>query len=141
MRSAKKGFTLIELLIVVVIVGILALAAIPLITANTRDARRSEGEQMLGSVKNQGKVAYAKLGTNKPSSIVGQLGTTPPTGWNVELTQLTGKYYVVNPTATLNLPAVTITATPTGTSGNANDGTAQGVFNFDNPGADAITFS
>ena len=62
MRNNRKGFTLIELLIVVVIVGILALAAIPLITSNTRDARRAEGEQLLGSARDSARVEYAKSG-------------------------------------------------------------------------------
>jgi prepilin-type N-terminal cleavage/methylation domain-containing protein len=131
----KKGFTLIELLIVVVIVGILALAAIPLITANTRDARRSEGEQMLGSVKNQGKVAYAKHGTATILTLVGDI--TDNTGWGCTATQLVGKYYTVVDPATGTMPtAVVVTAT----ANNGTDGTATGTFNFDAPGADTISF-
>lgn len=62
MRNNRKGFTLIELLIVVVIVGILALAAIPLITSNTRDARRAEGTQLLGAARDYCRVEYSKTG-------------------------------------------------------------------------------
>ena len=47
----NKGFTLIELLIVVVIVGILALAAIPLIASNTEEARSSEARAALGAMR------------------------------------------------------------------------------------------
>jgi prepilin-type N-terminal cleavage/methylation domain-containing protein len=70
MRNSKKGFTLIELLIVVVIVGILALAAIPLITSNTRDARRAEGEQQLGAARNFIRVEFSRAGgwTTGPGS-------------------------------------------------------------------------
>ncbi len=60
--NSRKGFTLIELLIVVVIVGILALAAIPLITENTRDARRAETESAAGSIKTQLRAVFAKSG-------------------------------------------------------------------------------
>jgi prepilin-type N-terminal cleavage/methylation domain-containing protein len=137
MRSAKKGFTLIELLIVVVIVGILALAAIPLITANTRDARRSEGEQMLGSMKNQVKVAYAKLGTAVPATLVGSL--SDGTGCNVTTAQLTGKYFTIPDSTGFASPVSTMTCTPL--AGNANDGTGTGVFNMDNPSADNITWA
>lgn len=88
MRNTKKGFTLIELLIVVVIVGILALAAIPLITANTRDARRAEGEQMCGSLKNQARVAFAKAGT-----VTTLTGAIDAGGSNVDSAELVGKYF------------------------------------------------
>jgi prepilin-type N-terminal cleavage/methylation domain-containing protein len=130
----KRGFTLIELLIVVVIVGILALAAIPLITANTRDARRSEGEQMLGSVKNQGKIAYAKHGTATIMTLVGDI--TDNTGWGCTALQLVGKYYTVVDPATGPAPTVVVTAT----ANNGTDGTATGTFNFDSPGGDTISF-
>lgn len=63
MPQKRKGFTLIELLIVVVIVGILALAAIPLITSNTRDARRAEGTQLMQSARDWCRTTYAKKGT------------------------------------------------------------------------------
>jgi prepilin-type N-terminal cleavage/methylation domain-containing protein len=140
MRNKRKGFTLIELLIVVVIVGILALAAIPLITANTRDARRSEGEQMLGSMKNQVKVAYAKLGaTGMPGQLSGNI-TDPTPGCNVTVAQLSGKYFDITDTFVWAAPTATITAMP-GTNGNSSDGNGVGAFNMDNPSADTITWS
>ena len=73
MKQNRKGFTLIELLIVVVIVGILALAAIPLITSNTRDARRAEGEQLLGSARDFCRVEYSK--TSTPPTSLAAAGT------------------------------------------------------------------
>lgn len=86
-KKMKKGFTLIELLIVVVIVGILALAAIPLITSNTRDARRAEGEQLMGSARDFSRVEYSKAGV-APANLAGA-------GTNA----FKGKYYTVDQTA------------------------------------------
>jgi len=57
---ARKGFTLIELLIVVVIVGILALAAIPLIQGNIDEARSSEARAALGAMKDRARVVYQR---------------------------------------------------------------------------------
>ena len=95
-RSRRSsGFTLIELLIVVVIVGILALAAIPLITNNARDARRAEGEQMMGSMKSQVRTTYARTGNS--GNITQLSGPVFPTGTgcNVTPTELNGKYFTM----------------------------------------------
>lgn len=116
MRNTKKGFTLIELLIVVVIVGILALAAIPLITANTRDARRAEGEQQLGSMKGQARVAFAKTGA-VPSTLT---DTYENGGCNVDAAELTGKYFAVDDSVGGTAGAATLT-TITGPSGVTSD--------------------
>ncbi len=85
MRSNKKGFTLIELLIVVVIVGILALAAIPLITSNTEEARMAEGRSMLGGMRNQARAGYSRTG-----SIPADLAAC-----GVTANQLIGEFYTV----------------------------------------------
>lgn len=87
MKQNRKGFTLIELLIVVVIVGILALAAIPLITSNTRDARRAEGEQLLGSARDFCRVEYSKTST-VPANLNGAGAGA-----------FTGKYYAIDQSA------------------------------------------
>lgn len=123
MKKQKKGFTLIELLIVVVIVGILALAAIPLITANTRDARRSEGEQQLGSMKNQARVAFAKTG-NVPGTLSGSIDKG---GSGVAAAELVGKYFQVADKVTGPSTAVIMTASPAPT-GTLTDGTCTLTF-------------
>lgn len=61
----KRGFpawaiVLIVCAVALPIVGILGLAAIPLITSNTSDARRAEGEQMMGSARNMARVQFSK---------------------------------------------------------------------------------
>jgi len=52
-RGNKKraGFTLIELMIVVIVVGILAAAAIPIYSRVMDRARASEGKALLGTVR------------------------------------------------------------------------------------------
>jgi prepilin-type N-terminal cleavage/methylation domain-containing protein len=78
----KKGFTLIELLIVVVIVGILALAAIPLIASNTEEARSSEARAALGAMKDRARVVYQRT----PGAVTkAQLG--------LGSTELNGSYF------------------------------------------------
>lgn len=131
MKNAKKGFTLIELLIVVVIVGILALAAIPLITSNTRDARRAEGEQMLGSMKGQVRVAYAKLGAASMTTLTGAIGTG---GCGVSATELTGKYFsvdnVVTPVGTTGFTLSTNTTSDGECTLTTNWGGGDGTFSW-----------
>jgi len=56
----KKGFTLIELMTVVIIVGILASAAVPIYKGQIRRAIASEGEALLGSVRTAELVYYSE---------------------------------------------------------------------------------
>ncbi len=91
----NKGFTLIELLIVVVIVGILALAAIPLIASNTEEARSSEARAALGAMKDRARVVYQRTPTATINKASLGLGST----------ELNGSYfndgnYTVTATAT-----------------------------------------
>ncbi|MBX3459278.1 MAG: hypothetical protein KF696_04810 [Planctomycetes bacterium] len=95
MPPPKKGMPgwAIALIVVAVflflVIPVMALAAIPLITTNTAEARESEGEQILGSFKNQCRIAFAKTG-QAPRKLTGPIdsggtGASPP--------ELEGKYY------------------------------------------------
>jgi len=48
--KSRKGFTLIELMVVVLIVGILAAIAIPILRGRIDAAKWSEGKAMMGSI-------------------------------------------------------------------------------------------
>ena len=77
-RSTRGGFTLIEILIVVIILGILAAIVIPQFSSASSDARKSNVQSTVQTLRSQ--VALYKL----------QHGDVLPnlvTGW----TQLTGK--------------------------------------------------
>lgn len=56
--------------------------------AGARDAKRAEGEQLLGSMKNQARVAYAKTGS-APSTFT---GGNNDGGCNVDARELAGMY-------------------------------------------------
>jgi prepilin-type N-terminal cleavage/methylation domain-containing protein len=59
-RMRKGGFTLIELMTVVIIVGILAIVAIPLYRGQILRAKVSEGKALMGSVRTGQLVYFAE---------------------------------------------------------------------------------
>jgi type IV pilus assembly protein PilA len=67
MKRRKKGFTLIELIIVVVIIGILALIAIPKYYASVNKAKRSQIYANLESIK-QALLGYYAINGAYPTS-------------------------------------------------------------------------
>ena len=86
-KRDRSGFTLIELMVVILIFGILAAVAIPLMRGRIDSAKWSEGKAMMGTVA----TALRAYGAEK-----GDAGSWPPT-----LTQLgfvagdlTGKFFV-----------------------------------------------
>jgi len=87
MLARRKGFTLVEILIVVIIVGILALAAIPVIAGHTRDARRSEAAQLLGAARDYCRAEYSK--TNSEANVLTSFSAQQSGG------AFSGQYYNV----------------------------------------------
>ena len=117
-KRERKGFTLIELMVVILIVGILAAVAIPLMRGRIDSAKWSEGKAMMGTIA----TALRAYGAEK-----GDAGTWPPTVTQLGFVagDLTGTYFVdldfswgdaaysslVTPSLTF-----TITCTPTTTT-------------------------
>ncbi|MBX3474457.1 MAG: hypothetical protein KF754_08750 [Planctomycetes bacterium] len=76
-----------------VLAPLLLMPLVVLMTPGTRDARRAEAEQMLGSMKNQVRVAYSKSnGSEHIRTLTGAIGKG---GCGVYPVELTGKYYIV----------------------------------------------
>ena len=71
--------------------GIMAVAAVPALSANTRDARRAEGEAMLQHACNMARVAYARSGT-APTQLAGSFEYG---GCGMNASELVGQYYTV----------------------------------------------
>lgn len=88
--KSKKGFTLIELMVVVLIVGILAAVAIPILRGRIDSAKWSEGKAMMGSIATAIRAYNAEKGPT---------GATPTTlgagvrGLGFAATDLNGTYF------------------------------------------------
>jgi general secretion pathway protein G len=63
----EKGFTLVELIVVVIIVGILASVAIPMLSGNIEKAKKSEAMAALGSYRTAFRMYYLQY-SDYPSS-------------------------------------------------------------------------
>ncbi|MBK8206383.1 MAG: hypothetical protein IPK87_06235 [Planctomycetes bacterium] len=84
-----------RLLIYGVVASFVFLAVLPIMSCGggSRDARRSEGEQMLGSMKNQARVAMAKT-KREPWTLT---GTLEDGGCAVASAELESKYFTIDP--------------------------------------------
>jgi len=90
-RPRLKGFSLVELMIVIVIIGILAVVAVPVFSNNVIKAKRSEADAALGSISTQLDIFKGEFGRYPKERIAEYvIGAS----WNdINSGELTGKYF------------------------------------------------
>jgi len=88
--ESRKGFTLIELMVVILIVGILASVAIPMLRGRIDAAKWSEGKAMMGSIATSIRAYQAEKGPSGAAPTILGIGAT---GLGFAAGDLTGTYF------------------------------------------------
>jgi len=90
--SGKKGFTLVELLVAIIIIGVLAAVAVPLMRGNVKRAIITEAVSALGTIRTLQRAYFVENGSYQN---VGEIGTS---GYLAGLSQgdLDGTYFSEN---------------------------------------------
>ncbi len=113
----RKGFTLIELMVVILIVGILASVAIPILRGRIDAAKWSEGKAMMGSIGTAIRAYHAEKGPTGAAPTILGVGAT---GLGFAAGDLTGTYFVDADfsfsVTSMDPLAFTITCTPSTTT-------------------------
>ena len=108
-NKKRAGFTLVELMIVVIVVGILAAAAIPIYSRVMDRARASEGKALLGTVRTH-YLAESAEGVTVTYTTLGD--------WGIDTSK--NRWWIADPadfTGTWGSPTFTITGVHTDIAG------------------------
>jgi prepilin-type N-terminal cleavage/methylation domain-containing protein len=91
--TTRKGFTLIELMVVILIVGILAAASIPLMRGRIDSAKWAEANATAGTIKSAVRVYFAEHGN--ATAVTGALSDADiQAALGFTAGDLTGTYFV-----------------------------------------------
>ena len=94
MLSRRKGFTLIELIVVMIIVGVLAAIAGPLMKGNIDKAKRTEAVSALGAIRAAERCYYVQ--NNTYATVTDFSANNSALRSYIGATDLAGKYYPVS---------------------------------------------
>jgi prepilin-type N-terminal cleavage/methylation domain-containing protein len=121
--ESRKGFTLIELMVVILIVGILAAVAVPIMRGRIDSAKWSEANASAGAIRTAVRAYIAEKGPNYANyaEIEGGMDTAAGTLLGFSSSDLAGAYfdqsdYVVSAVAA-DPPSCVITVGPSSHSG------------------------
>lgn len=92
MWNNRSGFTLVELIVVIIIVGVLAAVATPMMQVNVARAQRTEAVAALGSIRTAERLIFAETGAYVAVA-AGSWAATDPLGRYILAIDLTGRIY------------------------------------------------
>ncbi len=96
--NRNKGFTLVELMVVILIVGILAAVAIPLMQGRIDKAKWSEGNAAAGTIRTAVRAYTAETSLATAQGLVGNTldDATTQAALGFSATDLAGTYFVAS---------------------------------------------
>lgn len=89
--AARKAFTMVELMVVIIIAGILATVAVPLMRGKVEQAKWSEAAAAAGAIRSANRTYFSE----HASGITGALTATKAALLGFETDDLTGSYFIV----------------------------------------------
>jgi prepilin-type N-terminal cleavage/methylation domain-containing protein len=92
--KSRKGFTLIELMVVILIVGILAAVAIPLMRGRIDSAKWTEGKSAMGTIAVGLRAYCAEKGSDFDADIASMIGGNDFSRLGIEIEDLRGTIFI-----------------------------------------------